>query len=266
MHIHLNAMLAFSLIEEALEMRRIMLIIALVILVASSCNNTNIEINENAEIILKDELQSLYAEIIIKHDYHDIETDFSCTLLYKAYGIYSVNLSDAVVSVSDSTIRVMLPHAKLGHFGIKDEEFEILGASGDSGFSGHFLDGGQLAGIEMADNERAMIENEAYEKAWLFRVASNLSKNRISYNKIRSTDELNESLIAEEREDLSFVWEAVKELPVKYKEVIHLFYYEELSTAEIANILQKKESTVRSHLMRGREKLKSILKEAYDFE
>ena len=111
-----------------------------------------------------------------------------------------------------------------------------------------------------------ILENEAYEKAWLFRVASNLSKNRISYNKIRSTDELNESLIAEEREDLSFVWEAVKELPVKYKEVIHLFYYEELSTAEIANILQKKESTVRSHLMRGREKLKSILKEAYDFE
>ena len=111
-----------------------------------------------------------------------------------------------------------------------------------------------------------ILENEAYEKAWLFRVASNLSKNRISYNKIRSTDELNESLIAEEREDLSFVWEAVKELPVKYKEVIHLFYYEELSTAEIAKILQKKESTVRSHLMRGREKLKSILKEAYDFE
>ena len=85
-----------------------------------------------------------------------------------------------------------------------------------------------------------ILENEAYEKAWLFRVASNLSKNRISYNKIRSTDELNESLIAEEREDLSFVWEAVKELPVKYKEVIHLFYYEELSTAEIAKILQKK--------------------------
>ena len=111
-----------------------------------------------------------------------------------------------------------------------------------------------------------ILENEAHEKAWLFRVASNLSKNRISYNKIRSTDELNESLIAEEREDLSFVWEAVKELPVKYKEVIHLFYYEELFTAEIAKILQKKESTVRSHLMRGREKLKSILKEAYDFE
>ena len=65
--------------------------------------------------------------------------------------------------MSDSTIRVILPHAELRHFGIKDEDFEILGVSGDSGFSGHFLGGAQLTGIEMADNERAMIENEAHE-------------------------------------------------------------------------------------------------------
>lgn len=109
-------------------------------------------------------------------------------------------------------------------------------------------------------------ENESHEKAWLFRVAGNLSKNRIDYNRIRSTDELNEALVAEQREDLSFVWDAVKMLPVKYREVIHLFYYEDISTAQIAQILQEKESTVRSRLMRGREKLKSILKEAYDFE
>lgn len=111
-----------------------------------------------------------------------------------------------------------------------------------------------------------VFENKAHEKAWLFRVAGNLSKNRISYNKVRSTDELNETLAAEQREDLFFVWEAVKDLPVKYREVIHLFYYEGFSTRQIAAILQQKESTVRSHLMRGREKLKSILKEGYDFE
>lgn len=111
-----------------------------------------------------------------------------------------------------------------------------------------------------------VFENEAHEKAWLFRVAGNLSKNRISYNKVRSTDELKETLAAEEREDLSFVWEAVKDLPVPYREVIHLFYYEGCSTGQIAAILQQKESTVRSRLMRGREKLKLILKEGYDFE
>ena len=42
-----------------------------------------------------------------------------------------------------------------------------------------------------------VLEQEAHEKAWLFRVAGNLSKNRIAYNKVRSTDELKESLAAE---------------------------------------------------------------------
>lgn len=110
------------------------------------------------------------------------------------------------------------------------------------------------------------LESRAHEKAWLLRVAGNISKNRISYNKVRSTDELKETLVAEEREDLSFVWDAVRELPVKDREVIHLFYYEGFSTREIAAILRQKETTVRSRLMRGREKLKLILKEGYDFE
>ena len=109
-------------------------------------------------------------------------------------------------------------------------------------------------------------EGAAHEKAWLLRVAGNLSKNRIAYNTVRSTDELNESLVTQQREDLSFVWQAVKDLPVKYREVIHLFYYEGLSTGQIAAILEQNESTVRSHLKRGREKLKLILKEGYDFE
>lgn len=105
-----------------------------------------------------------------------------------------------------------------------------------------------------------------HEKAWLLRVAANLSKNRIKYNAIRDTDELNDELVAKEREDLSFVWEAMKALPTKYREVIHLFYYDGYSTHEIADILNRKESTIRSDLRRGREALKAVLKEAYDFE
>ena len=108
--------------------------------------------------------------------------------------------------------------------------------------------------------------NKAHEKAWLLRVAANLSKNRLSYNKLRQTDELSEELTAEGREDLSFVWDAVKELPVQFREVIHLHYYEGYSTEEIAKILQRNPSTVRSDLRRGREKLKTILQEGYDFE
>ena len=111
-----------------------------------------------------------------------------------------------------------------------------------------------------------VFENKTHEKAWLLRVAGNLSKNRIHYNTLRKTDELNDSLIAEQKEDLSFVWGAVKSLPAKYREVIHLFYYEGYSAVEIAKILQKNEATVRSNLHRGRVMLKEILKEAYDFE
>lgn len=55
-------------------------------------------------------------------------------------------------------------------------------------------------------------ESEAHEKAWLLRVAGNLSKNRLSYNAVRAADELNDELVAENREDLSFVWQAVRDL------------------------------------------------------
>lgn len=105
-----------------------------------------------------------------------------------------------------------------------------------------------------------------HEKAWLLRVAANLSKNRLDYNCLRDTDELEETLVSQEREDLSFLWEAVKQLPDANREVIHLFYYEGYPTARIAEILDRRESTVRSDLRRGRERLKKILKEEYDFE
>ncbi len=109
-------------------------------------------------------------------------------------------------------------------------------------------------------------ESAGHEKAWLLTVAANLSKNKIKYNELRKTDELAEELVGEEDRDLAFVWEAVKQLPEKFREVIHLFYQEGYSTLEIAKILKRNESTVRSDLKRGRDKLKEILKEAYDFE
>lgn len=110
------------------------------------------------------------------------------------------------------------------------------------------------------------LESDSHEKAWLFRVTANLSKNRIKYNAYRKTDELNEDLVASGETDLSFVWEAVKALPEQYREVLHLFYYEGMKTAQIAALLSKNESSVRSCLMRGREKLKELLKEDVAFE
>lgn len=45
-----------------------------------------------------------------------------------------------------------------------------------------------------------------------------------------------------------------------------MYYYEEYSTPEIADLIGKSEVTVRSHLHRARKKLKDLLKEEYDFE
>lgn len=105
------------------------------------------------------------------------------------------------------------------------------------------------------------LESPAHEKAWLLRVAGNLSKNLLRAQGYRQTDQLEETLVAQEREDLSYVWEAVKALPLPYRETVHLYYYEGYSTAQIAQILGQKETTVRSHLKRGREKLKPLLEE-----
>lgn len=112
-------------------------------------------------------------------------------------------------------------------------------------------------------------ESSVHEKAWLLRVAANLSKDRLRSEKLREhadIDELDETLAAEQRNDLAFVWDAVKQLPPRYREAVHLFYCEDCTVAQIGKILNRKESSVRSDLHRGREKLKKILKEAYDFE
>jgi len=58
----------------------------------------------------------------------------------------------------------------------------------------------------------------------------------------------------------------VIKLPLKYREIIHLYYYEGYTTVEISNIVDRKEATVRSLLSRGRNMLKKELKEEYDFE
>ena len=48
-------------------------------------------------------------------------------------------------------------------------------------------------------------------------------------------------------------------MPERYRAVIHLFYYEEMSVAEIASILGLREGTVRTRLSRARDKLRAML-------
>ena len=53
--------------------------------------------------------------------------------------------------------------------------------------------------------------------------------------------------------------ETVKELPEKYRAVIHLFYYEEMSVEEIGKIMGMKASAVRTRLTRARKRLREKL-------
>ena len=57
------------------------------------------------------------------------------------------------------------------------------------------------------------------------------------------------------------VAKAVLELPVKYREVIVLFYYEEMTSLEIAYLLDVSENTIKTRLRRGRDLLKTSLSE-----
>lgn len=113
------------------------------------------------------------------------------------------------------------------------------------------------------------IQSEEHLKAWLIRVTVNQCKS-ISvtvWNKRKvSLDTVAEMSYEQETSDYSEVYEAVKELPKKYREVIHLYYYEELSVAEIANILGRKEPTIKTQLARGRKLLNEKLKGGLQYE
>lgn len=69
-----------------------------------------------------------------------------------------------------------------------------------------------------------------------------------------------------QKEQSREIMEAVVKLPRKYREVIHLFYYQQMSVREIAEATERKESTVTSQLTRGREMLRKNLKEEYQYE
>jgi len=99
-----------------------------------------------------------------------------------------------------------------------------------------------------------------HEKAWLLRVLINICKNKLRSVWFRRTVPLLETLPAEDPEQESLIVQ-VMALPEKYRTVIHLYYYEGYSTREIAEITDQKETTVRSLMSRGREKLKEVLKE-----
>ena len=108
-------------------------------------------------------------------------------------------------------------------------------------------------------------ESEEHVKAWLLRVTVNCSNSMFTSSWFKKTVPLTDDIefCEPEKNDL---YHAVKRLPKKYATVIHLFYYEDMAIADIAKLLQMKESTVKSHLFRARNQLKELLGGRYDYE
>lgn len=110
-------------------------------------------------------------------------------------------------------------------------------------------------------------------KTWLWRIAINQCKDYIKswYNKkvivteddfmyMESQKESVEQTVMQNAEDRELA-SAVMNLPIKYREVIYLFYYEELSIKEIATVIDVKENTIKTRLKKAKELLKKGLEE-----
>lgn len=113
---------------------------------------------------------------------------------------------------------------------------------------------------------KPQFENIEHEKAWLIRTASNKCKNMLSSCRSRLNVPLEDDISVSDRsldELRSSVLDAVMKLPEKYRIVIHLFYYCDMSIREIAAALRIAVPTVGTRLARARVLLKQNLGEDF---
>lgn len=105
-----------------------------------------------------------------------------------------------------------------------------------------------------------------HEEAWFYTVARNHCRDilRSGWRKKRIDlgnslqEKLEHEKIAEDDSN-ECIEQALRKLPVKQKEVLYLYYYEEYSIKEMSALLHRKESTIQSQLAAGRRKLKKQL-------
>ncbi|MCM1256939.1 MAG: sigma-70 family RNA polymerase sigma factor [Roseburia sp.] len=105
------------------------------------------------------------------------------------------------------------------------------------------------------------LKKPEYFKTWLTKILIN-NCSRI-YNQNRRTAGIDqipeEGVMSSGIADVEFQ-EMIASLPREDRAIFQLYYGENFTTREIAQMLQKKESTVKSRLHRGKEKLRSQIK------
>jgi RNA polymerase sigma-70 factor, ECF subfamily len=117
----------------------------------------------------------------------------------------------------------------------------------------------------------ASFKQDSSLKTWITRIAINKCKDhfRTSYFKKTWLSSVMHGFLkdtkpsAEEdcmqKDSGEGLLQAVVSLPVKYRESIILYYYQEFSVKEISSLLSVNEATVKSRLKRGRERLKTLI-------
>ena len=112
-------------------------------------------------------------------------------------------------------------------------------------------------------------------KTWVYRIASNHCKDYLRswhYRKIRVSDRIWDSIPAKSkqvedevvaRSEEASLSRAVLSLPIKYREVVFLHYYEELTLSEISNVTTVNVNTLKTRLKRAKELLDKLNEEVY---
>ena len=105
---------------------------------------------------------------------------------------------------------------------------------------------------------------ECSEKTWLMRIAVNVCRDMLRSAWFRHLDrritlEQLPEPIAQPSEEDCFLTVEVMRLPQKYREAVLLYYYEAMTTDEIAQALGVAKSTVSARLEQGRQALRIAL-------
>lgn len=115
-------------------------------------------------------------------------------------------------------------------------------------------------GIHRLRDEKAFL-------AFLFGIASRIIKKQLRRKKFwglldyRRSNEIEDKTVTPEQDlDLQFLYEAIRKLPLKYQEAIVLHFISGFSLQEVAVIQESTLSAVKARVLRGKIRLRKILK------
>jgi len=160
----------------------------------------------------------------------------------------------------------------------REEAQRLVDAYGDAIYRLAYARTGNRADAEDVTQETFLrlvraqptFREEGHRKAWLLRVAANCAEDlrRSPWRRRVIPMEAAQDLPAPEGppEEGGDLLEAVSTLPEGYRTVVHLYYYEGLSAAQIAGLLKLREGTVNTRLSRARAMLRELLKEEEKYE